>query len=441
MVKPIERRSFLKSSAGVVATAAVGTGSAAGLLSRADANDTIRAGVVGLRGRGRSHIKGFAGLPKVEVAALCDVDENIMAERNSDLEKLTGRKARTYTDMRRLLEAKDIDVVGFATPNHWHALGGIWACQAGKDAYVEKPCSHNVWEGRKLVEAARRYDRIVQHGTQSRSSVGVREGVRKLREGVIGDVYMAKGLCYKWRNTIGRTPQEPVPDGVHYDLWPGPAPQRPYSRNRFHYNWHWHWDYGNGDIGNQGVHEMDMARWGLGVGLPTKVQSSGGHYMFDDDQETPNCQLATFEYPDQKKQLVFEVRHWITNHEAGLGQGKSNEVGVLFFGSEGYMVMQGGKGYRTYLGRNREPGPTRMEGGNNFANFIQAVRSRRTEDLNADVEEGHLSSALCHLANMAYRTGRTLDFDPATETVQGDSEASTLLTRDYRAPFLVPEVV
>ncbi len=357
MVKPIERRSFLKSSAGVVATAAVTSGSAASLLSRADANDTIRAGVVGLRGRGKSHLKGFSGLPKVEVVALCDVDESIMAERASDLEKLTGRKARTYTDMRRLLEAKDIDVVGFATPNHWHALGGIWACQAGKDVYVEKPCSHNIFEGRKLVEAARRYGRIVQHGTQSRSSVGVRDGIQKLREGVIGDVYMAKGLCYKWRKTIGHTPEEPAPNGVHYDLWLGPAPQRPYSRNRFHYNWHWHWDYGNGDIGNQGVHEMDMARWGLGVGLPTKVQSSGGHYMFDDDQETPNCQLATFEYPDQKKQLVFEVRHWITNHEAGLGQGESNEVGVLFLGSEGYMVMQGGKGYRTYLGRKQETGP------------------------------------------------------------------------------------
>jgi predicted dehydrogenase len=436
------RRTFMTSVAAGTVGAGLSLGfNAASYAKVKDANDRVRVAVVGLRGMGWGHVKGYAGLENVEVAALCDVDENILAQRNADLEEATGRRARTYTDIRRLLEAKDIDVVGIATPNHWHSLGGIWACQAGKDVYVEKPCSHNIFEGRKLVEAARRYNRIVQHGTQSRSSAGVREGIRKLREGVIGDVYMAKGLCYKWRNTIGHTPEEPAPDGVHYDLWLGPAPQRSYSRNRFHYNWHWHWDYGNGDIGNQGVHEMDMARWGLGVGLPAKVQSSGGHYMFDDDQETPNCQLATFEYPDQKKQLVFEVRHWITNHEAGLGKGESNEVGVLFLGSEGYMVMKGGQGYRTFLGRKREPGPTRKEGGNHFANFIQAVRSRRQEDLHADIEEGHLSSALCHLANMAYRAGRTLNFDPATETVRGDSEAGAMLTRDYRAPFVVPDRV
>ena len=442
MANEIGRRNFLKGSAGVVAGVAITSSSAPNLMAKADANDTVRAAVVGVRGRGKSHIAGFTGLPKVEVVALCDVDESVLSERVQELEKKTGRKVRSYTDMRDILEAKDIDVVSFATPNHWHSLGSIWACQAGKDAYVEKPCSHNVWEGRKLVEAARRYGRIVQHGTQSRSSVGVKDGIQKLREGAIGDVYMAKGLCYKWRKTIGHTPEAAVPSGVHYDLWLGPANEHAFSRNRFHYNWHWHWDYGNGDIGNQGVHEMDMARWGLGVnGHPQKIQSSGGHFMFDDDQETPNVQIATFDYPDQKKRLVFEVRHWMTNNEADLGAAGENEVGVLFYGSEGYMVMKGGRGYRTYLGRKGEPGPTLQEGGNPFGNFIDAVRSRRKEDLNAEIEEGHLSSTLCHLANVAYRTERTLHFDSATETFSGDSDANVLLTRDYRSPFVVPELV
>ncbi len=442
MANEIGRRNFLKESAGVVAGVAIAGGSAPNLMAKADANDTVRAAVVGVRGRGTAHIAGFTGLPKVEVVALCDVDESVLSERVQALEKKTGRKVRSYTDMRDVLAAKDIDVVSFATPNHWHSLGGIWACQAGKDAYVEKPCSHNIWEGRKLLEAARKYGRIVQHGTQSRSSVGVKDGIQKLREGVIGDVYMAKGLCYKWRKTIGRTPEGPVPPGVDYNLWLGPANERAFSKNRFHYNWHWHWAYGNGDIGNQGVHEMDMARWGLGVsGHPQKIQSSGGHFMFDDDQETPNVQIATFDYPDQKKRLVFEVRHWMTNNEAALGSAGENEVGVLFYGSEGYMVMKGGRGYRTHLGRKGEPGPTLQEGGNPFDNFIDAVRSRRKEDLNAEIEEGHLSSTLCHLANVAYRTERTLHFDSETETFSGDSEANALLTRDYRSPFVVPEAV
>lgn len=447
----IGRRGFLRESAAVAATAAASPRTLARPaqvqptrvtpleFARPDVNDTIRVAVVGVRGRGRNHIEGFQRLPKVEVVALCDVDENVLAERAEAFEKKTGRKVKTFVDMRHVLDAQDIDAVSFATPNHWHALGSIWACQAGKDVYVEKPCSHNVWEGRQLVEAARKYERIVQHGSQSRSRAAVQEAVQKLREGVIGQVYMAKGLCYKWRNTIGRTPEEPVPPGVHYDLWLGPAPKRAFTRNRFHYNWHWHWDYGNGDIGNQGVHQMDIARWGLGVGLPPKIQCSGGHFMFDDDQETPNVQLATFEYPDQEKLLVFEVRHWITNHEAGIGSGSGNEVGVLFFGSDGYLVIDGG--YRTYLGKEREPGPSGEEGGDHFANFTAAVRSRKREELNAEIEEGHLSSALCHLANIAYRTGRRLEFDPERERFRNHPEADSLLTRRYREPFVVPDSV
>jgi predicted dehydrogenase len=406
----------------------------------AGANDVIRVAVVGVRGRGVSHIQGFHKQSGVEVVALCDVDEQVLATRADELDKASGKKTKRYVDMRRLFDDKEIDAVSFATPTHWHALGGIWAMQAGKDAYVEKPCSHNIWEGRQLVRAARRYNRLCQHGTQGRSSPAIREAMHKLKEGVIGQVYMAKGLCYKWRETIGRAggPQ-PIPAGVDYDLWLGPAAKKPLLRKNLHYDWHWFWDYGNGDIGNQGVHEMDMARWGLGVGLPRRVQSMGGHFMFDDDQETPNTQIATFEFPEAGKMMQFEVRHWITNHEGGLGSGAQNEVGVIFYGSEGYMTVQYFE-YKTFLGRKREPGPAGRGEGNEFATFIDGVRQRKREALGVDIEEGHVSSVLCHLANMAYRLGRTLEFDPATEQCVGDDKANQLLTRDYREPFVVPAI-
>jgi predicted dehydrogenase len=264
---------------------------------------------------------------------------------------------------------------------------------------------------------------------------------------VIGEVYMSRGLCFKWRDTIGRKPDEPVPAGVHYDLWLGPAPKRAFSQNRFHYNWHWNWEYGNGDIGNQGIHEMDISRWGLGVKHPTKVSSMGGHYMFDDDQNTPNTLVSTFEFNEggKKKLLVFEVRHWMSNHEAGIGEGgrrpNSNTVGNIFYGSKGYLAVDGYGTYRTWLGKDQQPGPARSEGGNNWANFIDAMRSRKREDLNAEIEEGALSTELVHLANISYRLGRTLNFDAETLTIKGDSEANKMFTRNYRSPFVVPQKV
>jgi predicted dehydrogenase len=336
-----------------------------------------------------------------------------------------------------------------------HTLQTIWACQAGKDVYVEKPCTHNVFEARQIVAAARKYNRMVQHGTGARSSAATREAAQKLREGVIGDVYMGRGLCFKWRDTIGRAPVEPVPSGVHYDLWLGPAPKREFTKNRFHYNWHWFWDYGNGDIGNQGAHQLDTARWLLGVKYPTKVSAMGGHYIFDDDQETPNTLVATFEFNGAgvKKMLVFEVRHWISNHEAGIGEPRPqtgggaarrqqdhNTIGNIFYGSKGYLVLGGG--WRTFLGKEQEPGPvSSARGGDNFENFIQAMRSRKISDLNAEIEEGAASTVLAHLANISYRLGRTLNFDPDTLTCKGDSEANRMLTRAYRAPFVVPAKV
>jgi len=448
----LERRKFLRAAAGLGVSV---LGAPAIARSARDANDRIRAAVVGLRGRGRALVDCFHKLAQenVELAALCDIDESVLNQRAADFEKVTGRKVATFTDMRKVLDDKSIDVVGFATPNHWHALGTVWACQAGKDVYVEKPASHNIFEGRKMVEAARKHKRIVQHGTQCRSSPAIREGIEKLREGVIGKVYMARGIAFKFRPSIGRIQEEPVPAGVHYDFWVGPAPMKPFARARFHSLWHYFWDYGGGEIANQGVHQLDIMRWGLGLDAhPTTVASTGGRFVHDDDQEAPNYQVATYQYEGRNVLLQFEVRGWMTNHEAGMGDvwpfvDKRNTVGVVFYGSEGYMVIPDYSSYHTFLGRERKPGPQAQGSGDplanldHFANFIRAVRSRKPADLTADIEEGHKSAVLCHLANIAYRTGRTLRFDPAAERFVDDAEANRLLTRAYRAPYVVPEKV
>ncbi len=409
------------------------------------ANDTIRVGCVGIRGRGRDHIRSFSALPNVEVAALCDVDQSVMGTRLKDMEEMGKRKPAVYIDIRKLLEDKSIDAISIATPNHWHTLMTVWGCQAGKDVYCEKPCSHDMFESRQIVAAAKKYGRIVQQGSQGRSSPALKEAAQKLKEGVIGDLYMTRGLCYKWRDTIKKTPVSAVPQGVDYDLWLGPAPKREFTRNRFHYNWHWFWDYGNGDLGNQGIHEVDISRWLLGVTYPTKISAMGGKYMFDDDQETPNTLVVTYEFDTQgKKQLmVFEVRHWITNDEAGIRGPKvtNNVVGNTFFGSNGYLAIETEARYATFLGRKQEPGPAARAAGNHFANFIAAARSRKETDLNCPIEEGAISCTLVHLGNISYRLGRTLHFDAKTMTCVGDEEANLMFTRHYRQPFVVPEKV
>ncbi len=441
MASPLNRRDFVAtlSSAGIAAGLGGITRLATAQQKPVSRNDVIRVGCVGIRGKGSHHMAGLESVEGAEVVALCDIDDSVLGPKADAWESRTGgRKVKRFADYRKLVEDPEIDVVSIATCNHTHTLIAIAAMEAGKDVYVEKPCSHNLWEGRQLVAAARKYSRMCQHGTQGRSSPAIREGIQKVREGVIGDVYMARGLCFKWRPSIGHTPDEPVPAGVNYDLWLGPAPVRPFNRNRFHYNWHWHWDYGNGDMGNQGVHEMDMARWGLGVGLPKRVHAGGGHFMFDDDQETPNTLVTIYEYPDENKMLVFETRHWITNQE-GFDSRASNAVGVTFYGSEGYMQVEY-FGYKTFLGKNREAGPTATGAPNEYERFIAGVRSRRHEDLGVEIEDGHLSSGLCHLGNIAYRLKRTVNFDPQTETFGSDQEANAMLTRDYRKPYVVPKI-
>lgn len=451
----MKRRKFIKTTAasGLAVTAAptILTGS-----RWKGANDRVNVAVIGIRGMGQNHISSYQKLDNVEVAAVCDVDENLFSERvKKHFTDKNLKEPKIYTDLRKLYEDKDVDAVSIVTPNHWHALAAIWAIQAGKHVSVEKPCCHNIYEGQKLVEAAKKYDVIVQDGAEQRSNPCAISMADYLHSGKLGEVYMGKGLCYKWRDTIGTTPNEPAPEGVHYDMWLGPAPKRPFSKNRFHYNWHWNWDYGNGDMGNQGVHEMDIARWGLGVKLPTKISAVGGHFVFDDDQETPNDLISVYEFPnpdggdDKKKILQFEVRHWITNRElASKAQetnndymvSASNEIGNLFYGSKGFMNKTVDS-WQVFEGKERKPGASGSGLDNHYQNYINAIRENDQSLAKADIEEGFYSCALIHLGNISYRLGRSLDFDPKTMKFKNDDEANQMLTRDYREPFVVPDKV
>ena len=421
----VNRRTFLASAGSGAAALAMGTGARA-----AGPNDALRIAVIGVRSRGQEHVSAFSGRKDTVVAALCDVDPKQFKKPADAVEAKTGKAPTLLADFRRALDDPNIDAVSIATPNHWHALAAVWACQAGKDVYVEKPVSQNVSEGRKIVEAAAKYGRIVQAGTQNRSNSGVAEAVAFLRSGKLGSIYLARGLCFKPRGSIGIKADAPVPEGVDYNLWLGPAPERPFNPNRFHYEWHWNWDYGNGDLGNQGIHQMDVARWGLGKQtLPTHVQSSGGRYGYKDDGQTPNTQLSAYRWDDCM--LEFEVRGLPTNAEREI------KVGNLFFGTEGYLAINGDR-WSTYFGQKEEPGPGGKGGGDHFGNFVEAVKARKPEMLKAPVVEGHLSSALCHLGNISYRLGRALTIDPATESFGKDEEANAMLTREYRSPFLMP---
>ncbi|HEY5510252.1 MAG TPA: Gfo/Idh/MocA family oxidoreductase [Prolixibacteraceae bacterium] len=426
------RRSFIKKSAVATAVLTIPNIIPAHAFG---ANDRVNAAVLGVNGRGKDHIKGLMEQSNVEITTFVDPDLNVANQRAKEFETRYGKKVAVVQDLRKAFDDKNIHVVTVATPNHWHSLATIWACQAGKDVYVEKPGSHNIWEGRKMVEAAHKYDRIVQHGVQLRSSVAIREAIQLLRDGYIGNVYMARGLVFRKRGDIGNKPNEPVPEGLDYDIWTGPAPKRPFTRNIVHYNWHWHWDYGNGDVGNQGIHETDLCMWGLDVGLPNKITAMGGKFLFDDCKETPELLSSVYHYPDQKKIIQFEVRPWYTNAEDG------SSVGNIFYGDKGYMVIKGYDTYETFLGDKKEPGKKNKAGGDHFKNFIDAVRAHDPKMIHAPVESAHLASALAHLGNIAYRTGRVLEFDPKTEKFVKDPEADKYLSINYRAPFIVPNKV
>lgn len=429
----LNRRRFIKNSAGVAMALSLPTIIPARAFG---ANDRVSLAVLGVNGRGQNHISGFSNLKNVELTTLCDPDNVILQERAGEFEKKYGKKVKTEMDLRKVFDDKSIDAVSIAMPNHWHALATIWACQAGKDVYVEKPGSHDFAEGPKIIEAAKKYKRVVQHGVQLRSSAAMKEAVKHLRDGLIGEVYMARGLVFKWRPDLGDKGTSPVPEGLDYDLWTGPAQMRPFSKNYVHYNWHWYWNYGNGDIGNQGIHETDLCMWGLGVdSFPEKITSAGGKFLWKDAQETPEVLSSTYIYPKERKIIEFEVRPWMTNEEGGTG------IGNIFYGSEGYMVVKGYDFYETFLGRDRKPGPTRKAGGDHFKNFIDAVVARDPALLNGPPETLHLSSGLAHLGNIAYRTGRNLTFDPKKEKFVNDKEADGMLSREYRAPFTMPRNV
>jgi predicted dehydrogenase len=401
-------------------------------------NDTLRVAVCGVNSRGMDHVQNWCRLKDVRLTTICDIDLNTTARAQKAVTKRYGSEPKVVQDVRRVLDDPSIDAISIATPNHWHALMAIWACQAGKDVYVEKPVSHNVTEGRRIVDAARKYDRIVQTGTQCRSHKGIQDAMAFLHSGKLGQIFMAKGLCYKPRGSIGHKDNGPVPAGVDYDLWVGPAEKLPFNPNRFHYNWHWFWNTGNGDLGNQGIHQMDLARWGLGKSeMPRAVMASGGRFGYKDDGQTPNTLSVSFEFDDCE--LQFEVRGLITNDEAKV------KIGDIFYGTEGILAITSYESWQVYLpskgGRGLEPGPSGHGGGDHYANFVKAVKARDHKLLNADIEQGHLSSAYCHLGNIAYRLGRKLHINPSTESFVNDPEADAMLTREYRAPYVVPTKV
>jgi len=499
----LNRRNFLKTTA--LGTAALSF-PARSWAAVPGANDAIRVAVVGFGGRGGDHISGMRGLKSKGacVVALCDVDQKIL---DAGVESFAKREEKVdgYTDLRKLLENKNVDVITIATPNHWHSLAAIWSVQAGKDVYVEKPVSHNVWEGRKIVEAARKYGKMVQTGTQSRSSHAIKEAIEWVHAGNLGKIKVARGLCYKRRASIGKVdaPKPPPPE-VDYDLWCGPAPMAPIRRQRFHYDWHWIWNYGNGDLGNQGIHQMDIARWFLREdALSPAVFSVGGRVGYDDDGETPNTQFVFHDY--EKAPLIFEVRGLPdkpdskdmdnfghpTNGPWKVKDSKTGEmkevrasVAVIIHCEGGYVVVPNYSGATAFDKQGQEI-KTWSGATNHYEDFLDAVRSRKHTDLNADIREGHLSSALCHTGNVSYRLGTQenpdvvrerlkgekdavetfgrmqehlaangvdlkekkatlgmfLKMDPKNETFTNNKRANALLTREYRKPFVVPEKV
>lgn len=408
--------------------------------------DRVRVAVVGLGGRGLDHIHFLAALPDAAIPVVCDVNQPARERAVALAEKLTGRRPDEAADIRRILDRRDVDAVALSTPNHWHALQTIWACQAGKDVYCEKPASHNLEEGRRMAAAAQRYGRMVQVGAQSRSIGHKREAVERLRSGEIGEIYRAQGFCYKRRKSIGRKPDRPSPPaGLDWDQFLGPAPMRPFNENRFAYNWHWFWDTGNGDIGNQGVHELDLARWGLGEeGPPVRVFSEGGKYLYDDDQETPNTQNAIFTFASGRV-LEFSVRGLLTPEVGRLERRDGNTIGVLFYGRDGVMAVDAW-GYRIYRGETLSPEaavPFRegkvWDTTPHWRNFLEAVRSRKSESLACGIENGVMAAGNCHMANISYRLKRQVHFDAAAFAFSGDAEANAMRSRDYRAPYRLTE--
>ena len=427
MSDSVNRRTFLGQT---VAASAAGIAAPA-ILSAANKapSKKVTIGIMGMQ-RGLALAKTFGALDGVEIKYVCDTDETRADKAAKTVEKATKKAPQAIGDFRKILDDKDVDALIVSAPNHWHSPATILGCSAGKNVYVEKPCSHNPKEGEMMVAAARKHKRAVQMGSQRRSSESIMEGIQKVKEGVIGDVYLARAYYQSARGSIGTGKPASVPSELNYDLWQGPAPRQKYVDNLIHYNWHWFWKYGNGELGNNGVHSLDLCRWGLDVDYPTRVVSSGGRYAFDDDQQTPDTHVVAYEF-DGNKQITWQ----------GTSCNRHQNDFVTFFGSKGNLIIGTSGGYRILDAKDKE---IEKVGGNqgmseHAQNFIDAIRNNEPMSLNAEIEIGHKSTLLCHIGNIAHRTGRTMTCDPKNGHIQNDQAAMAMWSREYE-PGWEPKV-
>ena len=425
----INRRSLMVGTAAAAATAFLPN------RAKASPNERVSLCAVGIRGRGHGVAKRFASLPHAQITHICDVNEPLLGPYGEEIHEVQKSTPRRETDLRRVLDDPSVDGIIVTTPDHWHALATIWACQAGKHVYVEKPISHNVFEGRQMVAAARKYQRHVQDGTQSRSGPHYLEAMEMLRSGKIGKIHLVKAWNSQRRPRADAVPDGPVPQGLDWNIWQGPAPEQPFNANRYTYAWRWMWDYGTGDMGNDGVHDLDIARWGMGVTAPSEIHCTGNNLSYlGSVQETPDTQIVTFRFPDQPCVLVYEQRLWSPYHQEGM------ENGVIFYGTEGYLMI-GRRHWKLVAPRNEVifDKPVVFSDDPHMQNFINSIREG--EKLNCDIEEGYYSTLLSHLGNLAFRVGRTLNYDDAQRTCAGDAEATALLKRSGRNEFTIPDPV
>lgn len=424
-MKQISRRSVLKTGAVAAATWSIGT-----LAQGAPMARPLRHAVIGLGGQGRTHVKTFASTENCTIAAVCDVDPERLG---TVAEALKGKADATVTqDFFEIIHNPEIDSVSIATPDHWHAPIALHALKAGKHVYVEKPCAHNMAEAYALEEAAASTGLCVQHGTQHRSGDGPIAAVKFMQEGGLGKVRMAKAINHQYRGEIGRAEETPPPPGVDYDRWLGPAPERPFTKNRWHYQWHWHWDYGCGDIGNDGIHQIDMMRWGMGVGYPKRVVATGGQLFYNDDHETPDTQTVVYEYDDCH--LMYEMRLWTRYKMEG------HDNGVVYYGDKGKMEVGRTGAEVTLIGEEKRKlgGPNDLP--SNVRNFVECVRAGTPDKLNAPIHEGVISTALCHLGNIGTRVSRPLTLSADGRAIENDDEAQAMMSRTYRKGYELPHV-
>lgn len=428
----MDRRAFLAGSIGAGLAVHSMVAPRAG---KAAANERVNLCVIGVRGRGNGVGQNFARLPNAQITHVCDVNETLLAGYGKVITDIQKTAPKPVVDLRRVLDDKTVDGIIVATPDHWHALATIWGCQAGKHVYVEKPISHNVFEGRQMVAAARKYQRVVQVGTQSRSAAHYQEAMQLIKAGKLGRVHMAKAWNSQLRRRVPAVDDGPVPTGLDWNIWQGPAPERPFNTNRYTYGWRWLWDYGTGDMGNDGVHDLDIARWGLQVEAPTEVQCTASKLQFKGDiQETPDTQIATFTFPKQDAVLVYEQRLWSPYVQEGY------ENGVAFYGTEGYIVI-GRRGWKLVEKRNQVAFEKAVEFSDvpHQQNFLECIQKGGTP--NCDIQEGYYSTLLAHLGNLAFRVGRPLRFDADKLAITGDDEATQLLKRSGRKEFQIPDQV